>query len=628
MIDPTDIERGQAEAIRAARRAASDDPSALLNDTQDEQLNQVSQPVENSQRSLMDEEVPNNLLEEEIPFTSNLTNYTEQSLRLINTMRTAFVESSPSTSERVTTPVGMDMTEVDGPLDPAFTRPSLQTEEADMDAQPTKGPREVGDATNDLLDQYMDENYTDVLRTSLLNPSSYLSLPLVKKSPQEAPKWTAMDWYVPDGSNRRLVEIPDTRIADFRSPGGGTGAVTVTLPQLMLHYQTTKYTVDIDSGELFGWISTQWRRTGLYCSAQPFVLSELTAMTTRCSAVLRMDLEQEQQTSVVQLAGSTAQNKIQLPPLPLMPEPEAYVTQVDVMSPQMRRNYVRDRTQAALTYIKEYETSQEWEQNPQYDAQQVRQRLQIVYGKADQVKQKVDVALLNDDIYRRRRVMRTLELPQRFPLPQSMKDSPVVTWVQWIREESNKLIAAIEDEIARRQDPDDPFDGTASGIFPPLQNVVDTQQKTASKKQPSQIKVDESGSRNPQTTEGAVGGRMTDVQSPVRPQAAMPMTQQQGTTSVQPNIQHTIDSSQNRTNTQGQQNPMANQPTNAASTQQRIEESQTENSEDPFRTIRSLHEKQRIDQQGVNQLGDRTANISIVAVNDRRDNERSWVATS
>ena len=30
MIDPTDIERGQAEAIRAARRAASDDPSALL----------------------------------------------------------------------------------------------------------------------------------------------------------------------------------------------------------------------------------------------------------------------------------------------------------------------------------------------------------------------------------------------------------------------------------------------------------------------------------------------------------------------------------------------------------------------------------------------------------------------
>ena len=237
MIDPTDIERGQAEAIRAARRAGSDDPSALLNTTQDEHSSQLA---DNNQRSLMDADVPTNLLEDEIPFTSNLTNYTEQSLRMINTMRTAFVDNSPSSTERVTTPVGMDMTGTSGPLDPAFTRPSLQ-QDADLDAQPTKGPKEVGDATNDLLDQYMDENYTDVLRTSLLNPSSYLSLPSVKKSPQQGTrKLMAMDWYVPDGSNRRLVEYPDTTIADFRSPGGGTGAMILTLPALMLHYQTTK----------------------------------------------------------------------------------------------------------------------------------------------------------------------------------------------------------------------------------------------------------------------------------------------------------------------------------------------------------------------------------------------------
>ena len=264
------------------------------------------------------------------------------------------MDNSPSTTERVTTPVGMNITGTSGPLDPAFTRPTLQTD-TDLDAHPTKGPREVGDATNDLLDQYMDENYTDVLRTLLLNPSSYLSLPSVKKSPQQGTqKLMAMDWYVPNGLNCRLVKIQDTRIADFRSPGEGTGAMTLTLLNLMLHYQTIKYLVDVETGELFGWIANQWRRTGLYCSTQPFVLSELTAMTTRCSAVLRMDLEQEQQTSVIQLSGEVRANKVQLPPLPLMPEPEAYVTQIDVMSPQMRRNYVRDRTQAALTYIKEY----------------------------------------------------------------------------------------------------------------------------------------------------------------------------------------------------------------------------------------------------------------------------------
>ena len=202
VIDPTDIERGQVEAIRAVRRATSEDPIALLNTTQDA-------PPVNAQggASIMDDEVPNNLLEEEIPFTSNLTNYTEQSLQLVNAMRTAFVNNSPLTTEsveRVTTPVDINILEREGPLDPAFTRPSLQRiEDLDLDTQPMKGPRETGNVTTDLLDQYIDENYADVLRTSLLNPNSYLSLPSVKTSPYHTQqRLMAMDWYVPDGSNR------------------------------------------------------------------------------------------------------------------------------------------------------------------------------------------------------------------------------------------------------------------------------------------------------------------------------------------------------------------------------------------------------------------------------------------
>ena len=136
-----------------------------------------------------------------------------------------------------------------------------------------------------------------------------------------------------------------------------------------------------------------------------------------------------------------------------------------------------------------------------------------MYGKADQVKQRVDIVLLNDNIYRRRRVMRTLELPQRFPLPQNMKNSPVAMWVQWIRDELNKLIAAIDEEILRCQDPDDPFDGTASGIFPPLQNIDELQQGTAPKAKSNQIKVDESTNRSSRT-EGTLEGRLVDVQSP------------------------------------------------------------------------------------------------------------------
>ena len=183
----------------------------------------------------------------------------------------------------------------------------------------------------------------------------------------------AMDWYVPDGSNCRIVEVPEKKIADFHSPGGGTGVLILTLTRLLLLYNTTRYLIDINTGEVFGWIANQWRRTGLYCSSQPFVISELTAMTTRCSAALQIDLEQGQQMSVIQLAGVEKTNTIPLPPLLLLPEPDAYVQHRDAMTLNMRRNYIRDRTQAVLTYISEYETAQKLESDPQYDEQQVRQ---------------------------------------------------------------------------------------------------------------------------------------------------------------------------------------------------------------------------------------------------------------
>ena len=202
----------------------------------------------------MDQDIPNNLLEEEFPFTSNLTNYTEQSSQILQAMHTVFVDNSPSMTggvETVTTPVDMNISVMDGPLDPVFIRPSQQrTEDMDLDTQPMRGPREQGNTTSDILDHFIDDNYGDVLRSSLLNLSSYMSLPSVKASPpQPQPRTMAMDWYVPDGMNRRVVEIPERKIADFHSPGGGIGALILTLTCLLLYYDTTKYLVDIDTGK-------------------------------------------------------------------------------------------------------------------------------------------------------------------------------------------------------------------------------------------------------------------------------------------------------------------------------------------------------------------------------------------
>ena len=115
--------------------------------------------------------------------------------------------------------------------------------------------------------------------------------------------------------------------------------------------------------------------------------------------------------------------------------------------------------------------------------------------------------------------MRTLGLPKRFPSLQTMKNSPISTWITWVRDENNDLIAAIDEEIARRGDPDDPFDGTASGIFPPLQ----AQTQTASQ---NRVKVDdESRSRNSHAS-GIQEGRLIDVPGQT-PRQGTVMTQRQ-----------------------------------------------------------------------------------------------------
>ena len=434
----------------------------------------------------------------------------------------------------------------------------------------------------------------------------------------------------PDGTNRRVVKIPERKIADFRSLGGGTGALILTLMCLLLYYDTTKYLVDIDTGEVFGWIANQWCHTGLYCSPQLFIVSELTALITRCCAASKMDLEQEQQTSVIQLPRARGDNTVILPPLPLMPEPDGYVQQSDAMTPNMQRNYVRDRTQVALTYITGYETAQEWERDPQYDKQQVLQWLQIIYGKADQVKQQINTALNNDDIHHRRRVMCPLGLPKRFPVPQNMKNCPIATWITWIRDESNELIAAIDKENVRRRDPDDPFDGTASGIFAPLQHEeeVHQQQNTMGiQRHENRVEVDESGNQNLQNRE-LQEGRLVDIQTPnlqhedIRKQMTTRGIEQRATPQPQesPRKQQS-DTSTSRTvggsqTEQGENDAGAGHlPTNT-STYRRVEEPRdqeaqnpgTQNgdehaepqTEDPFRSLRSFHEKQRMERQGEN----------------------------
>ena len=68
--------------------------------------------------------------------------------------------------------------------------------------------------------------------------------------------------------------------------------------------------------------------------------------------------------------------------------------------------------------------------------------------------------------------MRFLILPTHFPRPESMGQGYIAVWMNWIREETDKIMKQLEEERDSRSDLDDPFNGTANGVFQPLQDPL------------------------------------------------------------------------------------------------------------------------------------------------------------
>ena len=226
-----------------------------------------------------------------------------------------------------------------------------------------------------------------------------------------------------------------------------------------------------ETGEMFAYIQQQWRQAGFYCSNQPFVINDLIPKVERHGQVMWAELEAEQQTPLVDIRRSPRHFEFP-PPLPAMDEPAVYVLHPDVMQVNTRKNYVRDRMRAALIYISEYMETKRMMTEGRYNNEDLLIRLRAVFGCVDQVRDHIDRALQQDDAHHRKRDMRFLILPTRFPRPESMGQGDVTVWTNWIREEMDEIMKQLEEERDSRSDPDDPFDGTANGIFRPLQDPL------------------------------------------------------------------------------------------------------------------------------------------------------------
>ena len=183
------------------------------------------------------------------------------------------------------------------------------------------------------------------------------------------------------------------------------------------------------------------------------------------------ELEAKDQTPLVNIRRSPGRFEVP-PPLPAMDEPAVYVLHSDVMQVNTRKNYVRDRMQATLIYVSEYAETKRMMTEGRYNNDDLLVRLKAVFGRVDQVRHHIDLALQQDEAHRRKRNMRFLILPSRFPRPESMSQGDVAVWTNWIHEETDELMKQLEEERDSRSDPDDPFNGTANGVFQPLQDPL------------------------------------------------------------------------------------------------------------------------------------------------------------
>ena len=155
-----------------------------------------------------------------------------------------------------------------------------------------------------------------------------------------------------------------------------------------------------------------------------------------------------------------------------MDEPAVYVLHSDVMQVNTRKIYVRDRIQAALIYVSEYAETKRMMAEGRYNNEDLLLRLRAVFCRVDQVRHHIDIALQQDDAHQRKRNMRFLILPTCFPRPESMAQGDITVWTNWIREETDEIMKQLEEERDSRSDPDDPFNGTANGVFQPLQDPL------------------------------------------------------------------------------------------------------------------------------------------------------------
>ena len=317
---------------------------------------------------------------------------------------------------------------------------------------------------------YLDDNFSDVMRSSALGSNVSSLFNTTTCTTTHSKQKVTLDWILLDSKNSQLETLRDKHITDFPAPGGNTGAMLVYLLDLEPLYNTKEFLVDLQSGELFVKLNGKWHPAGLMCEKRNFEVDSLMALIQHASIRLKNKIygRKEDQMTVLMLDPT----ETQLLPLPFIPRVANYTLHSKPMSPTMRKNYIKDRAQAAVTYITEYGNTTLWSLENLAPLHKLTQHLQVVFGRVDTVRKAVDEAIEKDDEIRRRKCMRYLKPPKRFPRPEDMESEETATWINWIHMETQALLEDLNKEIKLQNTADDPF--TKHIIYAPTQSTQKT----------------------------------------------------------------------------------------------------------------------------------------------------------
>ena len=344
--------------------------------------------------------------------------------------------------------------------------------------------RSPAELTQGIVDgqQFMDDNLSDVMRNSAIASNLSSLLNFTTTTTQKLEGQVTMDWILPDGLNSKLEHVRAKEIADFPAPGTNNGAMLVEIPNIEPYFNTKKFLVDLHTGDLFAATQGNWHRLEVGCRKTGFVTENITTLLEHAGTRLRKQLQptDRDQTTVLRLDPT----KAKAPPIPIIPPTHNYPPHAEAMSPAARKNYIKDRTQVATIYITEYSNTRLWELENKVPPENLQQRLQIVFGRTNAVREAIDDALERDNGFRRRTNMRYLEAPSRFPTPDTMHNYEPVDWIAWMQQETQSLIEGINEEIKFLNEEDDPFSGKArntqistqihkeSGEIPPVDKLA------------------------------------------------------------------------------------------------------------------------------------------------------------